>query len=102
MAHIGTEYEGRMKARAMVLKGLATTLLGWVARAIEDALQATSDNREPALMVRFRALLQQHFSEQWKVADYAGTGDIDHSLKPRRAGNHRAIGFTTHRSPVLA
>ena len=72
MAHIGTEYEGRMKARAMVLKGLATTLLGWVARAIEDALQATSDNREPALMVRFRALLQQHFSEQWKVADYAG------------------------------
>ena len=71
MNYISAEYEARLKARAMVLKGLAGTLLGWVARAIDDATQANAANQEPPLLVRFRSLLQQHFAEQWKVSDYA-------------------------------
>ena len=71
MGHISTEYSARNRARAMVLKGLATTLLGWVAQAMSDATQHAAHGEEPALMERFRDLLQQHFADSWRVADYA-------------------------------
>jgi AraC family transcriptional activator of pobA len=71
MQQIGNEYLGRSHARAMVLKGLATTLLGWLARSLTDAENTQNTNQEPELVKRFRALLQTHFAEQWGVSDYA-------------------------------
>ena len=71
MQQIGNEYLGRSHARAMVLKGLATTLLGWLARSLTDAKNTQNTNEEPVLVKRFRALLQTQFAEQWGASDYA-------------------------------
>jgi AraC family transcriptional activator of pobA len=71
MAQIWQEFSGNAKARALVLRGLSATLLGWVARAIardepvRDALQDTG------LVQRFSSLIDQHFLEHWQVSDYA-------------------------------
>lgn len=68
---IGQEYAGRSPARALVLRGLATTLLGLVARvgARHDPMQ--KNMAESHLLQRFETLLEAHFREHWSVADYA-------------------------------
>lgn len=71
MAGIAREFVGRGPARALLLRGLASTLLGLAARhapAIGD-----DDNRltESHLFARFQSLLEAHFAEHWRVADYA-------------------------------
>jgi AraC family transcriptional activator of pobA len=68
---IGQEYAGRSPARALVLRGLATTLLGRVARvgARHDPMQ--KNMAESHLLQRFETLLEVHFREHWSVADYA-------------------------------
>jgi len=71
LQQIGKEYLGRSQARAMVLKGLATTLLGWLARVLAQRSNSGSSAEEPELVKRFRALLQTHFVEQWRASDYA-------------------------------
>jgi AraC family transcriptional activator of pobA len=71
MQQIWQEFSGRSKARALVLRGLSATLLGWVARAMEDAAQPQADVRESNLVQRLRTLVEEHYLEQWRVADYA-------------------------------
>lgn len=71
MGQIWQEFSGRALARALVLRGLSATLLGWVARAVEghspEGAQATSS----ALAQRLEGLIEAHFLEHWQVADYA-------------------------------
>ena len=71
MAHIWVEFSAQDKARALVLRGLSASLLGWVARQMacdESNAVAPSDSN---LVQRFAALIEQHFLEHWQVNDYA-------------------------------
>jgi len=69
--HIWQEFSNQAKARALVLRGLSTTLMGWVARAMGEQASAGSPRRESKLVQRFQHLVETHFAAQWKVADYA-------------------------------
>jgi AraC family transcriptional activator of pobA len=71
MQQIWQEFSGRSKARALVLRGLSATLLGWVTRAMEKDAPIPTDLRESNLMHRLRVLIEEHYLQQWKVADYA-------------------------------
>ena len=71
VAQIWQEFSGRSKARALVLRGLSSTLLGWVVRAVEERLQRSAQAPESAMVQRFRALIEAHFQAHWQVADYA-------------------------------
>lgn len=94
MEMIAAEFGGRSYARAQVLRGLTSALLGLVARHLVDDAQAAdrafdqagdragghagkqARGRAPAetpLLARFEALIEAHFIEHWGVADYART-----------------------------
>lgn len=68
---IWQEYSGRSAARALVLRGLTATLLGLVARLAAAVGPVGAERRESRLLQRFEALVEAHFAEHWKVADYA-------------------------------
>lgn len=92
MGQIWQEFSGRAKARALVLRGLSATLLGWVARAIEDHSPDDTAAPESSLVQRLEALIEAHFLEHWQVADYARAGRVAHTPQPRGAGHHGRIG----------
>lgn len=69
--HIWHAFSHQSKARALVLRGLSTTLMGWVARAMGDMVPDEAPRRESKLVQRFTQLVEAHFMAQWKVADYA-------------------------------
>ena len=71
IAQIWQEFCGRSKARALVLRGLCTTLLGWVARAMVALAPAIAGLPEPGLVQKFRALIAANYLAHWSVADYA-------------------------------
>jgi AraC family transcriptional activator of pobA len=71
MQQIWQEFSARSKARALVLRGLSATLLGYVARTIAEETQAPANTPESNLVPRFRELIELHFLERWGVADYA-------------------------------
>jgi AraC family transcriptional activator of pobA len=71
MQQIWQEFSGQSKARALVLRGLSATLLGWVARAMGEQTPVQGNAQEAKLVQRFRELVEAHFLEHWRVADYA-------------------------------
>ncbi|MBL8340705.1 MAG: helix-turn-helix domain-containing protein [Rubrivivax sp.] len=72
MRQLCEEFDGRAPHRALVLRGLATTLLGLVARAAASAQPAAAVPRSPSrFLQRFDALVDAHYGEHWRVADYA-------------------------------
>lgn len=71
MGDIWQEFSGCAKSRALVLRGLSATLLGWVARAIEDHSPEGAAAPQSSLVQRLQALIEAHFLEHWQVADYA-------------------------------
>lgn len=71
MRQIWQEFSGQSTARALVLRGMCTTLLGWIARAMLEDVPAEVHLRESNLVRRFKALIEAHFLEHWRVADYA-------------------------------
>lgn len=71
VAQIWQEFSGRAKARALVLRGLSATLLGWVARGLEEHHPSEPAPAESGLVQRLEALIEAHFLEHWQVADYA-------------------------------
>lgn len=68
---IAAEHDARAPARALVLRGLAATLLGLVARALAAAGAAAAGTAPPDLLHRFEALVEAHFLERWSIARYA-------------------------------
>lgn len=70
VAQLAAEFDARTPARALVLRGLATTLLGLVARAMSD-MPVAAELTESNLVQRFEALVEAHFLERWSVARYA-------------------------------
>lgn len=71
MQQIEHEFAGRAPGRALLLRGLATTLLGRVARGAGPDDPVARDLPGSHLLARFEALLEAHFAERWGVADYA-------------------------------
>jgi AraC family transcriptional regulator, transcriptional activator of pobA len=71
MQQIAREFDGRAPARALVLRGLCTTLLARVARSAGGPDPVGADLAESHLLARFEALVEAHFAERWGVADYA-------------------------------
>ena len=71
MAGIAREFAGRGPARALLLRGLASTLLGLAARHAPAPMQVSADLTESHLFAKFQSLLEAHFAEHWRVTDYA-------------------------------
>ncbi len=71
MAMIWEEFSSQSKARALILRGLSTTLLGWVARQMPGGMPKGQVTTESVGVQRFKQLIEQHFLEHWQVADYA-------------------------------
>ena len=71
MEQIWQEFSGHSKARALVLRGLSASLLGWVVRAMVPREAAGPQACGAALVQRFEALVEAHYLEHWSVADYA-------------------------------
>ena len=71
MRQIRREFSGRSPARALVLRGLCAMLLGLTARAAARTDAVDAQLAEPDLLRRFEAMLEAHYLEHWKVADYA-------------------------------
>lgn len=68
---LAAEFDGLGAARALVLRGLATALLGQVARALASVESVAPHLAESNLLQRFEALVDAHFTERWTVARYA-------------------------------
>ena len=92
MQLIWQEFSGRSKARALVLKGLSATLLGWVARSLAQADPVQPSAHSQDLVLRFRELLEKHYLEHWRVADYARALAVSptHLSRLTRAATGRA------------
>lgn len=71
IAQIGREYAGRSPGRALVLRGLSGALLGRAARIVSRDATGADGRAESQLSQRFTALLEAHYREHWRVADYA-------------------------------
>ncbi len=71
MAMIWEEFSSQSKARALILRGLSTTLLGWVVRQMPGGMPKGQVTTESVGVQRFKQLIEQHFLEHWQVADYA-------------------------------
>ena len=71
MRQIWREFNGRAAARALLLRGLGACLLGQTARTAAEADPVAGPPPESDLLRRFEALLEAHYLEHWRVADYA-------------------------------
>lgn len=71
MAGIAREFGGRGTARALLLRGLASTLLGLAARHAPVVTDDDATLTESHLFEKFQSLLEAHFVEHWRVTDYA-------------------------------
>jgi AraC family transcriptional activator of pobA len=71
MQQIWQEFQASAPARALVLRGLSATLLGWVARSVTSSQDDSPAGTESRLVQRLRSLIDQHYLEHWSVADYA-------------------------------
>jgi AraC family transcriptional activator of pobA len=71
MHQIWQEFNAMGEARALVLRGLAATLLGLTARVALQSGPKPAGAELSAQMRRFEALVETHFLKRWRVADYA-------------------------------
>ncbi len=67
---IFAEYPTRGFARAHILRSLSTLLLGLVAREMAGA-ESGGLRPDTRLQRRFEALIETHYRDHWRVADYA-------------------------------
>jgi len=70
MRQIAAGFASREFARAQVLRSLAGLLLGQIAQELARR-ENTVESASPVLLHRFEDLLEKHFAEHWRVADYA-------------------------------
>lgn len=71
MRQIEHEYAGRSLGRALALRGLCGGLLARSARVGARADPKQQNLAQSHLLQRFETLLDAHFREHWRVADYA-------------------------------
>jgi AraC family transcriptional regulator, transcriptional activator of pobA len=71
MKQIFAEFAGQHFARAHLLRSLAGTLFGLVARELSRKSGLQDPTVRPGLLERFYELIEQHYLEHWTVAQYA-------------------------------
>jgi AraC family transcriptional regulator, transcriptional activator of pobA len=71
MQQIWQEFSALGEARALVLRGLGATLLGLTARIALQSAPTLAGAEESAQMRRFESLVEAHFLQRWRVAEYA-------------------------------
>ena len=71
MKQIFSEFAGQHFARAHLLRSLAGTLFGLVARELSNGDGLKGSTATPDLLQRFHDLVEQHFLQHWTVAQYA-------------------------------
>ena len=71
MIEIDAAFAARDFARAQILRSLSGLLLGQTARLMSAHGRVDPISERPDILRRFEALLEEHFREQWSVADYA-------------------------------
>ena len=70
MHRIAGEFAGRAFGRAQILRALVALLLGRIAQSLAPG-GAPGVAGRPELLARFEALVDRHYAEHWRVADYA-------------------------------
>lgn len=71
MQGIWAEFNGLDGARALMLRGLCSTLLVLVVRELAKTSDKPTEQDKGQVFQRFEALLQSNFLNHWGVADYA-------------------------------
>jgi AraC family transcriptional regulator, transcriptional activator of pobA len=71
MQQIWSEFNGMADARALMLRGLCSALLGLVVRQLVQTGARPAEQDKGQVLQRFEALLQVHLLEHWGVAEYA-------------------------------
>lgn len=71
MKQIFAEFAGQHFARAHLLRSLAGTLFGLVARELSNSDRLEDPAAKRDLLQRFHALIERHFLEHWTVGQYA-------------------------------
>jgi AraC family transcriptional activator of pobA len=71
MKQLFAEFAGRRFARAHVLRSLAGTLFGLVARELSGRDLSADQSGRPDLLERFQDLVEQHYLQHWTVSQYA-------------------------------
>ena len=71
MKQIFAEFAGQHFARAHLLRSLAGTLFGLVARELSHKSGLQDPATKSGLLDRFHELIEQHYLEHWTVAQYA-------------------------------
>lgn len=71
VAQIWQEFSAHDTARALVLRGLSASLLGWISRQMAQVEPRSVVAPDTSLVPRFVELIEQHFLEHWQVSDYA-------------------------------
>jgi AraC family transcriptional activator of pobA len=71
MKQIFVEFSGQHFARAHLLRSLAGTLFGLVARELSNSRGLKDLAANSGLLDRFQSLIEQHYLAHWTVAQYA-------------------------------
>lgn len=71
LAALQAAHATRAPARAMELRALSALALARIARALAALGASPAQRAAPDLLARFEALLDQHLTDHWSVADYA-------------------------------
>jgi AraC family transcriptional activator of pobA len=68
---IWQEFSTEEKGRALILRGLSAVLLGWVVRNLSPSSANDGPSTDSSIALRFKSLVEEHFTEHWAVSDYA-------------------------------
>ncbi|MEO0029389.1 MAG: Arabinose operon regulatory protein [Pseudomonadota bacterium] len=68
---IWQEYSSEEKGRTQILRGLSAVLLGLVARQLESSLSSESQSADSNIVLKFKALIEKHYTDHWPVSTYA-------------------------------
>jgi AraC family transcriptional activator of pobA len=69
--HIWQEFSSEEKGRTQILRGLSSVLLGLVARQLGSAYSKESPSADSNIALKFKALIEEHYTEHWSVSAYA-------------------------------
>jgi len=68
---IWQEFSTEEKGRTQILRGLSSVLLGLVARQLGSAYSKENPSADSNIALKFKALIEEHYTEHWPVSAYA-------------------------------
>lgn len=73
---IWQEFSSEEKGRTQILRGLSSVLLGLVARQLGSVHSKESPSADSNIALKFKALIEAHYTEHWPVSAYANALSI--------------------------